>query len=74
MVAQVRGEDAMAAFGQRHAGGLPVARRTEQAVQHDEGRAGAAEFADDQWKRFSHGRKPKVEAPRPRSNHFPAEA
>ena len=37
----------MAALRQRHAGGLPVARRTEQTMQHDERRAGAAEFADD---------------------------
>jgi hypothetical protein len=43
-------------------------------MQDHEGRAGAAESADDQWKRDRHGRKPKVEALRPRSNHFPAEA
>jgi hypothetical protein len=42
-------------------------------VQHHERRAGAAEFADDQWKRDGHGRKAKVEVPGPRSNHFPAE-
>jgi hypothetical protein len=43
-------------------------------VQHHEGCTGATEFADDQWERDRHGKKPKVEAPRPRSNHFPAEA
>jgi hypothetical protein len=43
-------------------------------VQDHEGRAGATEFADGQWKRDRHGKKPKVKARRPRSNHFPAEA
>jgi len=74
VITQVRREHAMATLGQRHTGGLPVARRTQQAVQHHEGRAGAAEFADDQWERDRHGKNAKVEAPRPRSNHFPAEA
>jgi hypothetical protein len=74
MITQVRREHAVAAFGERHAGGLPVTRRTEQAVQHHEGRTGAAEFADDQWERDRHGKKATVEALRPRSNHFPAEA
>ena len=74
MVTKVRRQHAVATFGERDAGRLPVARRTQQTMQDHEGRAGAAESADDQWKRDRHGRKPKVEALRPRSNHFPAEA
>jgi len=42
-------------------------------MQHDERRAGAAEFADDQWERYGHGKDAKVDASGPRSNHFPAE-
>lgn len=74
MVSQIGRQHAMAAFGERHAGGLPITRRTEQAMQYHERCAGAAELADDQWKRDRHGKKATVEAPRPRSNHFPAEA
>jgi hypothetical protein len=37
----------MSALGERHAGGLPITRRTEQAVQHDERCTGTTEFADD---------------------------
>jgi len=57
VVTQVRREHAMAAFGEGHAGGLPVARRTQQAVQDHERRTGAAQFADDQRKRRAHGRR-----------------
>jgi hypothetical protein len=46
----------MAALGERHAGGLPVARGAQQAVQDHEGRTGSAEFADDQWERDKHGK------------------
>ena len=47
MVTQIGSEHAMAALGERHAGGLPITRRTEEAVQHDERYTSTTEFADD---------------------------
>jgi hypothetical protein len=73
MVAQVRREHAVAALGERHAGGLPVARRTQQAVQDHERRAGAAQFADDQRKRRAHGKRQGEHRPG-EVEPFPAEA
>ena len=47
MVTQIGSEHAMAPFGERHASGLPVTRRTKQSVENDERRTGTTEFADD---------------------------
>lgn len=48
MVAQVRRDHPMAAGGQGDAGGLPVARGTQQTMEHDQGGALPAQFADRQ--------------------------
>jgi hypothetical protein len=47
MVSQIGRQHTVAAFGERHASGLPVTRRTKKSVENDERRTGTTEFADD---------------------------
>ena len=47
MITQVWRQHAITPFGERHTSGLPITRRTQQAVEHDERRTGTTEFADD---------------------------